>query len=64
MGVRLTVNDLRDLADTVEKANDAGIEILQMRVREHVVMLDRLNDGRHVVVGITDSEFPERVTRG
>jgi hypothetical protein len=70
--MQLTREDLAEISTQLEKIDDLGIEVNQVRTGRHTVFLKRENprEGKphHVVVGISDQqhhyhEHPTRTAR-
>lgn len=53
MGMRMTPDQLADLASQVEKLNNTGIEIKEIEVQGHKVFLKKFAGGGHSVVEIS-----------
>lgn len=58
--MQLTAADLREIADTMDKINSAGIDVKVFYSAGHKVLVDKPRNGepnKKVVLGITDTEF-------
>lgn len=59
MAMRLTPAILRDMADALDKVEDLGFDVNEIKVGGHKVKLDTASNGSSmkVVVGITTGEW-------
>lgn len=64
MSMSLTQQDMRDIADMLEKIMEAGIEVEQVKVGRHKVMIRWASDTQHglrpTVIGMTTTDFANR----
>lgn len=61
MGMKLTSDDLREIASTVDKIQQVGLNVHEVEVRGHKVMLKRTDSQmeglQYYVLGVTSGEF-------
>lgn len=61
MAMRLTAGDLRELAATIDKIGEVGLNVREVEVRGHKVLIERTDSQRdeltYYVVGITSGEL-------
>lgn len=68
MSMKLTSADLRKIAETVDKIQEIDLNVRQVQVAGHTVIIKRTDDQRngtsYLVQGITDKEPTGTIYRG
>lgn len=59
MSMKLTVDDLMAIANSLQKLEDTGVEVSQFRCKNHTIVVERVGTGQmedphYIVKGITN----------